>query len=154
MAWPSIADFSNAIQTPRRCFTDPELSGGELAVHDRGGRAVSRTLIPYTISARRTRRYTSTLYIHCTIHRVGYDPTEATGGPVCNRRFWQLLSASTEQFISAVYSKRRRGNHHTISTALRHVRRPEPQRFGFVHGTRLVERQLTTAEYRSTRTIN
>ena len=39
MAWPGIAEFSNAIQTPRRCFADPELSDGELAVHDRGGRA-------------------------------------------------------------------------------------------------------------------
>ena len=39
MPWPGIAEFSNAIQTPRRCFADPELSGGELAVYDRGGRA-------------------------------------------------------------------------------------------------------------------
>ena len=38
MAWPGIAEFSNAIQTPTRCFADPELSTGELAVHDRGGR--------------------------------------------------------------------------------------------------------------------
>ena len=38
MAWPGIAEFSNAIQTPTRCFADPDLSGGELAVHDRGGR--------------------------------------------------------------------------------------------------------------------
>ena len=39
MAWPGIAEFSNAIQTPSRCFADPELSDGELAVHDRGGRS-------------------------------------------------------------------------------------------------------------------
>jgi len=39
MPWPGIAEFSNAIQTPRRCFADPELSGGELAVYERGGRA-------------------------------------------------------------------------------------------------------------------
>ena len=37
MPWPGIAEFSNAIQTPRRCFADPELSGGELAVYDRAG---------------------------------------------------------------------------------------------------------------------
>ena len=37
-------------------------------------RAVSRMLIPSTITARRTRRYTSTLYIHRTIHGVGYNP--------------------------------------------------------------------------------
>ena len=39
MPWPGIAEFSGAIQNPRRCFADPELSGGELAVYDRGGRA-------------------------------------------------------------------------------------------------------------------
>ena len=31
-------------------------------------------LLPSTITARRTRRYTSTLYIHRTIHGVGYNP--------------------------------------------------------------------------------
>ena len=39
MAWPGIAEFSSAIQNPVRCFADPELSSGELAVYDRGGRA-------------------------------------------------------------------------------------------------------------------
>jgi serine/threonine protein kinase len=39
MAWPGIAEFSSAIQSPQRCFADPELSSGELAVYDRGGRA-------------------------------------------------------------------------------------------------------------------
>ena len=34
----------------------------------------SRMLLPSTITARRTRRYTSTLYIHRTIHGVGYNP--------------------------------------------------------------------------------
>ena len=29
-------------------------------------------LMPFTITARRTRRYTPTLYIRRTIHRVGY----------------------------------------------------------------------------------
>ena len=33
-------------------------------------------LIPSTISARRTRRYTSTLYIHRTIRRVEYNPMD------------------------------------------------------------------------------
>ena len=39
MPWPGIAEFSGAIQSPSRCFSDPELSSGELAVYDRGGRA-------------------------------------------------------------------------------------------------------------------
>ena len=42
-------------------------------------RAVSRMLIPSTITARRTRRYTSTLYIHRTIHGVGYNPMNDGG---------------------------------------------------------------------------
>ena len=39
MAWPGITEFSNAIQNPSRCFADPELSDGELAVYETGGRA-------------------------------------------------------------------------------------------------------------------
>ena len=42
-------------------------------------RAVSWMLIPSTITARRTRRYTSTLYIHRTIHGVGYNPMNDGG---------------------------------------------------------------------------
>ena len=42
-------------------------------------RAVSRMLIPSTITARRTRRYTSTLYIRRTIHGVGYNPMDDGG---------------------------------------------------------------------------
>ncbi len=37
-------------------------------------REASRTLMPSTITARRTRRYTSTVYIHGTIRRVDYCP--------------------------------------------------------------------------------
>ena len=33
-------------------------------------------LIPSTITARRIRRYASTLYIHGAIRKVGYDPTD------------------------------------------------------------------------------
>ena len=36
-------------------------------------------LIPSTITARRTRRYTSTLYINSTIHRVVYDFMDGGG---------------------------------------------------------------------------
>ena len=42
-------------------------------------RAASCTLIPSTITARRTRRYTSTLYIRRTIHGVGYNPMNDGG---------------------------------------------------------------------------
>ena len=36
-------------------------------------------LLPSTITALRTRRYTSTLYIHRTIHGVGYNPVNDGG---------------------------------------------------------------------------
>ena len=39
----------------------------------------SRILLPSTITARRTRRYTSTLYIRHTIHGVGYNPMNDGG---------------------------------------------------------------------------
>ena len=60
-------------------------------------------LLPSTITARRTRRYTSTLYIHRTIHGVGYNPygwrrTVQFTTAVCQR-----LPARTGQFTSAAY---------------------------------------------------
>ena len=42
-------------------------------------REASRMLIPSTITALRTRRYTSTLYIHHTIHGFGYNPMNDGG---------------------------------------------------------------------------
>ena len=36
-------------------------------------------LIPSTITARRTRRYTSTWYISSAIRRVGYNPMDGGG---------------------------------------------------------------------------
>ena len=42
-------------------------------------REASRMLIPSTITALRTRRYTSTWYIHHIIHGVGYNPMNDGG---------------------------------------------------------------------------
>ena len=61
-------------------------------------------LLPSTITALRTRRYTSTLYIHRTIHGVGYNPygwrrTVQFTTAVCQR-----LPARTGQFTSAAYT--------------------------------------------------
>ena len=42
-------------------------------------RETSRMLIPSTITVLRTRRYTSTLYIHRTIRGVGYNPMNDGG---------------------------------------------------------------------------
>ena len=39
MAWPSVTDFSRAIQHPGRCFSHWELTQGEVAVYETGGRA-------------------------------------------------------------------------------------------------------------------
>ena len=49
-------------------------------------RAVSRMLISSTITAQRTRRYTSILHIHRTIHGVGYNLWLMAGGTVFNRQ--------------------------------------------------------------------
>ena len=61
-------------------------------------------LLPSTITARRTRRYTSTLYIRRTIQGVGYNPygwrrTVQFATAVCQR-----LPARTGQFTSAAYT--------------------------------------------------
>ena len=42
-------------------------------------RAAFRMIIPSTITARRTRRYTSPWYIRRTIRRAGYDPMDGGG---------------------------------------------------------------------------
>ena len=39
----------------------------------------SRMLLPSTITARRTRRYTSTLYIHRTTHKLDLKPMNGGG---------------------------------------------------------------------------
>ena len=60
-------------------------------------------LLPSTITARRTRRYTSTLYIRHTIHGVGYNPygwrqTVQFTTAVCQR-----LPARMGHFSAALY---------------------------------------------------
>ena len=62
-------------------------------------------LIPSTITARRTRRYTSTLYIRRTIRRVGYDPYRWRRAVQFATALCQWLPARTEQFNSAAYSR-------------------------------------------------
>ena len=42
-------------------------------------RETSRILIPSTITARRTRRYTSTWYIHPTTHKHDFEPMDGRG---------------------------------------------------------------------------
>ena len=42
-------------------------------------RDASRMIIPSTITARRTRRYTSTLYIHPTTHKHDFEPMNGGG---------------------------------------------------------------------------
>ena len=41
-------------------------------------RETSRMLIPSTITARRTRRYTSTWYIHPTTHKHDFEPMDGS----------------------------------------------------------------------------
>ena len=84
-------------------------------------RAASRMLIPSTITARRTRRYTSTWYIHRTIHGVGYTLMNDSG------RYYSLAdtqqsSAHAAHFTSAVYTKNRRSRIRTAG--FRHGNQP------------------------------
>ncbi len=62
-------------------------------------------LIPPTITARRTRRYKSTLYIRRTIHGVGYDPYGWRRAVQFTTAECQQLPARTAHFTSAVYTK-------------------------------------------------
>ena len=39
MAWPGVGEFSKAIQHPGRCFSDWDLTQGEVAVYQSGGRS-------------------------------------------------------------------------------------------------------------------
>ena len=39
MAWPGVAEFSSAIQNPGQCFSDWDLTRGQIAAYERGGRA-------------------------------------------------------------------------------------------------------------------
>ena len=58
--YPGGTEYASILRTVSRCRPNV--------------RAASRMLIPSTITALRTRRYTSTLYIRRTIHGVGYNP--------------------------------------------------------------------------------
>ena len=67
-------------------------------------RAASRMLLPSTITARRTRRYTSTLYIPGTIHRLDFEPINDGGRYSVQSPNVSNLSARVAHFNSADYS--------------------------------------------------
>ena len=60
LRYPGGTEYASILRTVSRCRPNV--------------RAASRMLIPSTITALLTRRYTSTLYIRRTIHGVGYNP--------------------------------------------------------------------------------
>ena len=66
-------------------------------------RDASRMLMPSTITARRTRRYTSTLYIRRTIRRVGYGPYGWRRVVQFATAVCQQLPARTAHFTPAPY---------------------------------------------------
>ena len=66
-------------------------------------RDVSRMLTPSTITARRTRRYTSTLYIPGAIHRLDFEPMNDGGRYSIQSPKVSNLSAHVVQFTSADY---------------------------------------------------
>ena len=61
-------------------------------------------LIPSTITARRTGRYTSTLYIPGTIHRLDFEPMNDGGRYNIQPPKVSNLSAHVAQYISAFYT--------------------------------------------------
>ena len=67
-------------------------------------RDASRMLMPSTITARRTRRYTSTLYIRRTIHRLNFKPMDDGRRYGIQSPILSNLSAHVDHFNSADYS--------------------------------------------------
>ena len=63
--YPGGTEYSSILRTVSRCNPN--------------SRAASRMLIPSTITALRTRRYTSTLYIRCTTRRLDFEPMDGGG---------------------------------------------------------------------------
>ena len=61
-------------------------------------------LMPSTITARRTRRYTSTLYIRRTIHRLNFKPMDDGRRYGIQSPILSNLSAHVDHFNSADYS--------------------------------------------------
>ena len=61
-------------------------------------------LIPSTITARRTGRYTSTLYIPGTIHRLDFEPMNDGGRYRIQPPKVSNLSAHVAQYISTAYT--------------------------------------------------
>ena len=61
-------------------------------------------LVPSTITARRTRRYTSTLYIRHTAHRLDFKPMDGGGRSSFQLPHVSNLPARAVHFTSAVYT--------------------------------------------------
>ena len=69
-------------------------------------RETSRMLIPSTIIiARRTRRYTSTWYIHTTTHKHEFEPMDGGGRYSIQSPNVSNLSAHVAHFTSAFYTQ-------------------------------------------------
>ena len=66
-------------------------------------RAASRMLIPSTITALRTRRYMSTLYIHPTVHRLDFQPMDGGGRYSIQPPNVSGLPAHVVHFSAAAY---------------------------------------------------
>ena len=75
-------------------------------------------LVPSTITARRTRRYTSTLYIRHTAHRLDFKPMD--GGRWGNFQLPHVsnLPARAVHFTSAVHSRADPSDYNRLETGL------------------------------------
>ena len=87
--YPGGTEYSSILRTVSRCNPN--------------SRAASRMLIPSTITALRTRRYTSTLYIRCTTRRLDFEPMDGGGRYSIQSPNVSNLSAHVAHFNSADY---------------------------------------------------
>ena len=63
-------------------------------------------LIPSTITARRTRRYTSTWYIHPTTHKHDFEPMDGTGRYIFQPPQCQAVNPSRWSTLPPPFTRR------------------------------------------------
>ena len=87
--WPSLGDYSVAIQNPRNCFTDPELAGGRASTNRLGLPSVAsgNFAVVYQIQ-----NGTRTLAVRCFSHPVTDQQQRYDILSQHLRRFWHRCS--------------------------------------------------------------
>ena len=97
-------------------------------------RETSRMLIPSTITARRTSRYTSTWYIHPTTHKHDFEPMDGTGRYIFQPPQCQAVNPSRWSTLPPPFTGRQR------------VANLDQQLSARIHEIQDLEQRATTAE--------